>query len=118
VTDGDWVPVGTLDDLWEGEMVAVAVGGVAAVLLNVDGDVYAFEDRCPHLASPLSRGRFDGRVLTCAAHEWTFDGRGGGGLNPAGACLRAYAVRVVDDVISVNTDEVTALERGLPGLVR
>jgi toluene monooxygenase system ferredoxin subunit len=99
-------------------MTAVTVGRVAAVLVNVDGDVYAFEDRCPHLAHPLSRGRFDGRMLTCAAHEWTFDGRGGGGVNPGEACLRAYAVRVVGDVISVNVDEITAVARGLPGLVR
>ncbi|MDQ1489334.1 MAG: toluene monooxygenase system ferredoxin subunit [Actinomycetota bacterium] len=104
VTEPGWIPVGTLDDLWEGEMVAVVAGPVTAVLVNVGGQVYAFEDRCPHLANPLSRGRFDGRILTCAAHEWAFDGRGGGGVNPAKACLRAFAVRVVDDVISVNTE--------------
>jgi toluene monooxygenase system ferredoxin subunit len=118
VPESGWIPVGTRDDLWEGEMAGVEVGPVAAVLVNVDGQVHAFEDRCPHLANPISRGRFDGRILTCAAHEWTFDGRGGGGVNPAAACLRAYAVRVVGDVIFVNTDEITAVERGLPGLRR
>jgi toluene monooxygenase system ferredoxin subunit len=118
VTEGGWIPVGTLDDLWEGEMVAAAVGPVAVVLVNVDGEVHAFEDRCPHAANPLSQGRFDGRILTCAAHEWTFDGHGGAGVNPASACLRAYAVRIVGDVIEVNVAEITAFERGLPGLVR
>jgi len=82
VPESGWIPVGTLDDLWEGEMAAVVVGPVAAVLVNVDGEVHAFEDRCPHLANPLSRGRFDGRILTCAATS----GRSTGGA--AGASTR------------------------------
>ena len=94
-------------------MVAVGLESVPVVLVNVEGDVFAFEDRCPHAANPLSQGRFDGRVLTCAAHEWTFDAGGGQGINPDRACLRAYAVLVHDDVIYVNLQEVICVERGL-----
>jgi len=40
-----WVDAATLDDLWEGEIRAVIVDAVDVVLCNVDGDVFAYEDR-------------------------------------------------------------------------
>jgi toluene monooxygenase system ferredoxin subunit len=99
------VYAGNLDDLWEGEMIAVTLGTVDLVLCNVQGHVFAYADRCPHLASRLSDGRFDGRLITCAAHEWVFDGRGGGGVNPAQACLRRYPTRVIGNDIFVELRE-------------
>jgi toluene monooxygenase system ferredoxin subunit len=101
------VYAGNLDDLWEGEMIAVTLGTVDLVVCNVQGHVFAYADRCPHLASRLSDGRFDGRLITCAAHEWVFDGRGGGGVNPAQACLRRYPTRVIGNDIFVELREAT-----------
>jgi toluene monooxygenase system ferredoxin subunit len=90
----NWVHVGPLDDLWQGEMRAVMVAGRDVLLCNIEGEVLAYEDRCPHLANPLSKGRLDGRVLTCAAHEWAFDVCTGAGVNPATVCLRRFPVRI------------------------
>jgi toluene monooxygenase system ferredoxin subunit len=97
-----WVPVISLDELWAGEMTSVVVDGLAVVVLNLDGDVVAFDNRCPHAGSPLAEGRLEGETLICSAHEWEFDSRSGQGVNPASACLRPIAVRVEDDVISVD----------------
>jgi len=82
-------------------MRAVRVGTIQLVMCNVEGQVFAYDDRCPHLANRLSEGNFDGRLITCAAHEWVFDARGGGGVNPAQAQLNRYPVRVVGDAIFV-----------------
>ena len=89
-----WRYAGTLDDIWAGEMRAVNLGAIDVLLCNLDGMLVAYENRCPHLANPLSEGVFDDGVLTCAAHEWEFDARTGRGLNPASACLRRYPVRL------------------------
>ena len=105
VMSSTWHAVATLDDLWEGEMKAVEVDGKAVALINVDGDVYAYDDHCPHLGSRLSQGSLDGATLTCSAHEWVFDCRVGTGINPAGACLRKLTVRVDGDVISLRTGD-------------
>ena len=96
-----WQYAGTLDDLWEGEVRGVNLGGVDVVLCNVDGELFAYEDRCPHLANPLSRGVLDHHTLTCAAHEWEFDARTGQGVNPQAARLKPFPVRVDDDRIFV-----------------
>lgn len=99
-----WRLASTLDDLWEGEMAGVHLGTVDVLLCNVDGEVFAYEDRCPHLANPLSKGVLDGGVLTCAAHEWTFDVRTGTGVNPASACLRRYPVRLDGEHVFVGME--------------
>jgi len=113
-----WVCVGTLDDLWVGEMLRLDVGGRPVVLVNVDGEVFAFEDRCPHQATRLSEGTFDGRTLECSAHQWLFDCRGGAGINPADARLLRFAVRVDGETIFVNVKEILQGPRGLPGVDR
>ena len=95
----DWLDAGTLDDVWEGEMHAVSVGAVDVLLCNVDGEVHAFLDRCPHLANPLSDGELRENLLTCAAHEWVFDARTGDGVNPEDACLQRFPVRIDGDRI-------------------
>jgi len=48
------------------------------VLARIDGEVVAFEDRCPHRLAPLSIGSVDPELgLRCGYHGWTFDGSGG-----------------------------------------
>lgn len=103
---GDWLDAGTLEDVWEGEMCAVSLGAVDVLLCNIDGQVHAFQDRCPHLASPLSEGELRDNILTCAAHEWVFDARTGNGVNPEDACLRRFPVRVDGDRILVQLVQV------------
>ena len=49
-----WHDVMPLGDLWIGELVGVVVAGHKVLVLNADGEVRAYEDRCPHLSSQLS----------------------------------------------------------------
>jgi len=89
------------EDLWEGEIAAVEVAGTKVVLLNVDGEIRAYEDRCPHLASQLSEGDLDGRILTCAMHLWEFDALTGKGTNPGNSQLTVLETRVTGGNIEV-----------------
>jgi toluene monooxygenase system ferredoxin subunit len=104
--NGGWRVVATVEDVWEGELKGVDVDGKAVVLVNVGGEVRAYDDRCPHSGTPLSQGRLNGETLTCSAHEWVFDCRAGRGINPASARLRGIPVRVEGEAILVKTDTV------------
>ena len=86
--------VATVDDLWSGEMLGRMVAGRKVLLVNLDGTIYAYEDKCAHLGVALSNGRLRGAHLTCRVHQWEYDLCTGRGRNPATACLRAFAVRV------------------------
>lgn len=89
-----WHEVSHLDDLWEGDMVAVDVDGKSVLLVNVDGEVFAYRNRCPHQEWALDDGDLDGRKLTCAQHLWEFDVCTAKGINPTTSSLLAYHVRV------------------------
>jgi toluene monooxygenase system ferredoxin subunit len=94
-----------LDALWPGEMLGVLVGSTKVVLVNYDGTVHAFEDRCAHQAALLSKGRLDGKVLTCSVHHWCYDVSSGEGVNPRGARLRRFATKVEGREIFVDVGD-------------
>lgn len=99
--------VGTLDDLWEGEMLEVEVGEHVIVLVWPEGgELRAFQGICPHQDIPLAEGKFDGRVVMCRAHQWTFDARTGEGINPGKCRLAQYPVQLDGDDILVAVEGV------------
>lgn len=93
------------DDLVDGEMCGVVVDGRKVLLVRLEGRVYAYEDRCPHLGVRLSEGALDGATLTCRAHHFQFDARTGRGVNPRTVCLRVWPARVDAGAVSVDLDE-------------
>jgi phenylpropionate dioxygenase-like ring-hydroxylating dioxygenase large terminal subunit len=79
-----WYAVAMAHDVRESP-VAVQVLGTWWVLVRLDGELVAFEDRCPHRLAPLSIGTVNTRdgadttcaaVLTCGYHGWSFDAAG------------------------------------------
>lgn len=97
-----WVDVGTLDDLWEGEYADIEIEDDFILLIHCpDGVIRAYQGYCPHQEQALADGECDGGVLTCSAHLWQFDIYTGEGINPDGCQLYQYEVRVEDEIIYV-----------------
>lgn len=99
---GEWRYALPLDDLWDGEVVAVRVGAREVMLANLRGDVHAYDNRCPHAGARLSEGMIRGVTLRCAAHHWEFDVLTGAGVNPRTCALQRYPVRIVDGAVMVH----------------
>lgn len=99
-----FVEVCASDDLWEGEMECFDVGRHKVLVVNVDGELHAYDGICPHQSVSLEEGVLEGKVLTCRAHQWTFDVSSGKSMNPAGERLRRFPIRVVDGMVSVAGD--------------
>ena len=66
-------PIVPLAEMRPGTIKAFPVGGRRIVVANVDGDLRATDELCPHLAVPLSQGHIEGRCLTCVGHGSSFD---------------------------------------------
>jgi toluene monooxygenase system ferredoxin subunit len=92
-----WRETINVEDLWEGDMTAVMVDGEAVLLVNIDGTVRAYSNRCPHQASALDEGDLDGETLTCAKHLWEFNAFTGCGINPDDAQLKGFGCQIGDD---------------------
>jgi nitrite reductase/ring-hydroxylating ferredoxin subunit len=69
----------------------------SVALFNVDGELYAIDDSCPHQGASLCGGRLAGRVIQCCAHGLRFDLRSGYLLNSTQLKVTNYPVEVVDD---------------------
>ena len=73
-------------------------------VFNLDGLLYALEDRCSHDDGPLCEGEFDADegVVTCPRHGARFDIRSGRPLTlPATEPVATYPVFVLDGQIIV-----------------
>lgn len=62
-----------LDDLPAGTLRRVTFGDLDVLLAHTPDGIVAVDDRCPHMAAPLSLGELDGCVVQCPLHEGRFD---------------------------------------------
>ena len=91
-SDAPFVALLELVDLPPGELRRVSRGEMDVLLANTKRGIYAVEDRCPHMAAPLSIGVLDGCIVACPLHNGRFDLESGdpaqmpttGGLDPDG----------------------------------
>ncbi|KAF1686215.1 non-heme iron oxygenase ferredoxin subunit [Pseudoxanthomonas taiwanensis] len=81
-----WTLVCPSGELLPGEMRSVydAVTGTPILVFNLDGELYALEDRCSHEDFELSSGTFDPATgsIECILHGARFDVRDGRPLCP------------------------------------
>lgn len=100
----------SLEELWEGDMTSVEVDGHEILLVWPEGgEVKAYQGICPHQDIPLIEGKFDGKVLTCRAHQWQFDACTGKGINPDDCVLAEYPLKIEGEDVFVDTEGVTPL---------
>jgi nitrite reductase/ring-hydroxylating ferredoxin subunit len=84
-----------------GERKFLEVDDRPLAILNVDGELHAIENVCPHRGGPVGEGMLDGHILTCPWHDWSFDIRSGQNtMNPA-AVIRTYPCRAEGDQVVV-----------------
>jgi 3-phenylpropionate/trans-cinnamate dioxygenase ferredoxin component len=93
-----------LEELPPGEVRIVRAGELAIGVYNLDGELFAIEDRCSHDDGPLAEGDFDPDegVAICPRHGSHFDVRTGRALSlPAYLPVDTFEVTVVDGLVHV-----------------
>ncbi|HYO44833.1 MAG TPA: Rieske 2Fe-2S domain-containing protein [Candidatus Limnocylindrales bacterium] len=81
-----------LSELPAGSLRRVSFGDLDVLLAHTARGICAVDDRCPHMAAPLSIGSLDGCIVACPLHAGRFDLEDGepvqmpttGGLRPDG----------------------------------
>lgn len=69
----DFEPLADLVDLPPGTLLRVTRGDHDLLLANGERGICAIDDRCPHMAAPLSLGTLEGCVVGCPLHRGKFD---------------------------------------------
>jgi chlorite dismutase len=101
-----WLDVCPLDDLAPGETKVVYLEGKQVGLFNINGNLYAINNRCTHARGPLTDGEVnseEGSVI-CPWHYGKFDIQTGKPIDGlVNKPVETYQVEVRDGVIWVGT---------------
>jgi len=97
-----YVNAGPVGSIPVGEKRTLYTDDLTIVLVNLDGEVFALDDRCPHQGGPLTRGTLNGETLMCPWHCWSFNVRTGRPEWPeTGWRATRYPVKIEDGQILV-----------------
>ncbi len=94
------------DWIGPGETTTVDVEGHAVGIANVKGEYYAFDNQCPHQATPLGGlPLMRDCLIRCPQHGSIYDVRSGDCVLASDdgftGTLQTFATRVVEDVVQV-----------------
>ena len=65
--------VASLESLESDGRTLVSAGGRSIALFHHEDEVYAVDNRCPHMGFPLSKGSVEDGILTCHWHHARFE---------------------------------------------
>jgi nitrite reductase/ring-hydroxylating ferredoxin subunit len=92
----------SLTELREAGRLVVHVDRHTLCLFAEDGEVFAVDNRCPHMGFPLHRGTVCDGILTCHWHHARFDLSTGGTFDLWADELRRFPVELRGDDILVD----------------
>lgn len=73
-----WVRAASVADVQAEACMSVQVNGHTLALFSYEDQIYAVDNRCPHMGFPLDRGTVRDGILTCYWHYARFDLASGG----------------------------------------
>jgi nitrite reductase/ring-hydroxylating ferredoxin subunit len=92
----------SLDELRAAGRLVTHVDGHTICLLAEGDEVYAVDNRCPHMGFPLHRGSVSDGILTCHWHHARFDLCTGGTFDQWADELRRFPIEVEGDDVYVD----------------
>ena len=98
------IKAGRFEDLKDRGCTVVTGGGHAIAVFHHEGQVYAVDNRCPHMGFPLDRGSVQDGILTCHWHHARFDLASGGTFNPFADDVRSFPVTVIDGAVWIDPE--------------
>lgn len=87
-----------------GQVAEAEVEGVAVCLANVNGELSALDNICPHRQGPLGQGWVVGEAVVCPWHSWAFNVRTGVAEYPAQERVDVIPLRVVGQDVLVDIE--------------
>jgi nitrite reductase/ring-hydroxylating ferredoxin subunit len=92
----------SLEELRAVGRLVVALDGHTICLLAEGDEIYAVDNRCPHMGFPLHRGTVSDGILTCHWHHARFDLCTGGTFDQFADELRRFPVEIEDGDVYVD----------------
>jgi len=87
-----------------GQVAEAEVDGVAVCLANVNGELSALDNICPHRRGPLGQGWTEGEAVICPWHSWAFNAKTGLADYPVHEQVDVFPLRVEGDDVLVDIE--------------
>ena len=98
----EFIDATSQEEVPPGTITTVTIAGKTLALYNVNGTLYATDDKCLHVGGSLGwTGKLEGKVVTCRLHGWKYDVTTGNMPLAPGMSLGCYPVKIVDGKIQV-----------------
>jgi len=68
-----FIEAAQIDQIPAGSMKSCSIGGKQILIANVEGEFYAINNTCTHAGGDLSKGKLEGKIVTCPKHGAMFD---------------------------------------------
>ena len=96
------ISIARLDEIAEGKGKAFDVGEKRIAIFQVDGQLHAIDDACPHAGASLSEGYLEDGNVGCPWHYAEFElATGKHRHSPATCGVNVYPVTITDGQIHV-----------------
>ena len=100
--------IASVSDVPENDVIAVTVQDHMLAVYNVDGKIYASDDRCSHGNAQLSDGYVEDGLIECPLHSGTFKICDGSPCDPPAVVpMKVYQVAVQgNDIVLLDPSEL------------
>lgn len=105
------IHVGSFEELKRDQPRVVSAGGRPVVLFVAEEQVFALDNRCPHMGFPLSRGTVRDGILTCHWHHARFDLAGGCTFDPFADDVPRFRAEIRDGEVWLDPTPVESDRR-------
>ena len=98
--------IAKVDEILSGEMRKYELDNIEITITRSGDDFFAFNDRCPHMNSPLHLGKIEEGEVVCPLHKARFDLKSGKKVSdPKVPIPKAFKVgRMMSDIRTYDLD--------------
>lgn len=100
-----WVKLCSLSEApAPGAVAEAGAEGVAVCLANINGELSALDNVCPHRQGPLGQGWLEGDLVVCPWHAWMFHAKTGIADYPSNERVAAIPLRVEGEDVLIEIE--------------
>jgi nitrite reductase (NADH) small subunit len=76
----------------------------AVCLANINGELSALDNWCPHRRGPLGQGWIEGNAVICPWHSWAFNAKTGIADYPENEKVAIFPLRIEDANVLIDIE--------------
>ncbi len=99
----EWIRIcGVAEAPEPGKVMEAEVNGVQICLANLNGELAALDNLCPHRQGPLGQGWIEGEAVICPWHSWAFNLKTGQSEYPANERVNVFALKTEGESVLID----------------